>query len=406
MFANEQDAQHLRRLAYKLRRNDAAFQKFYLPLDDLSDIHDVTRSVRVNQTVREVSIFCEYLEDDWVETQQDVWRLFRAVGSLPKLERLVFDYVGSQGDELPLTLLAAIVRPAVGLQSLELSCVHLTGDLEDFVGFAQVLRQKPLKTFQIYGSYLNEELRGSALRLDLILEEITSLGTLVDVQITALDFQSLGRVSAQSLGALLHLSPSLKNLVLGEFALDDEHLVAMSVAMENNQTVKELSFGCDLGAAGATALSMMLRSNETLEVLHLHLARLEGGEGHHIRIAQALKANRGMKRFSLFGNSGNMTTKTQLAYLELLTQNYNLEELEFQEEDECIQPQMEMFLKLNTFGRGRLLQSDTASREHWCAVIIALHDDLDCVFHLISLNPTIVPAEVIDVAERGTKRKR
>jgi hypothetical protein len=392
MMANEEDAAHLRRIAFKLRQNEAAFHKFYLPLDDLSN--EITQAVQVNRTVKEVSVFCEYLDDEsWLSPE--VWRLFRALGCLPRLERLLFDFIGSDGDKLPVSLLSAVVRPAINLLNLELSCIHLTGTMEDFEGFSQALCEKPLRKLHIYGCYLSEEYRGSSsFFLNPVLEAMASLPDLGDAHITALDFNSLGRLSSESLGNLLHLSHNLRSLVLGEFDLDDHHLLAISVAMERNRSLKELSFGCELGALGADALGNMLRSKDTtLEILHIHLAKLGGGEDHHIAIANALRGNGVLKRFSLYGTSGNLTAKAQQAFADMMETNYTLEDIEFQDEDEWAHPKMEMYLKLNAHGRGKLLQDECATREDWNRAIIQLHKYLDCTFHLISLNPVVISSE-------------
>ncbi|CAB9505233.1 expressed unknown protein [Seminavis robusta] len=403
------DNGHLRRVAYRLRQNNSSFERFHLPLDDLSNVTDFTRALASNSTVKEVSIFCEFLMDEsWLS--QEVWRLFRTLGRLPKLERIVWDFIGSDGDKLPVSLLAATIRNASKLQVLELSCVHLTGSLDDFQTFSQALRQKPkLQKLHIYACYLSEEYRDSSRYiLGPVLEEMARLPNLQDALITALDFNSLGRLSSESLGNLLHLSPKLRNLVLGEFALDDQHLVAMSVALENKRTLKELSFGCELGAPGAEALCNILRSNSnvsSLETLHVHLAYLDGGEGHHVSIANALRENDVLKRFSLFGSSGNLTNNAFQAFVDMMETNYTLEEVEFQDENESLQPQLDMYLKLNTQGRAKLLKDETSTRQDWINALLELREDLDCVFHLISLNPAILSPEDINLTGRGTKRK-
>ena len=411
MYAAQEDAMLLRRTAFKLRRNDANFQKLYLPLGDLSDLGDITRAIRANKTVKEVSVFCEYIEDDW-STQGAVWRIFRAVGQLPKLECLLFDYIGSDGDELPVRLLSAVVQAAVKLKRLELSCVQLTGTREQFLEFSRALRQKQsLQKFHIYGSYIKEAEQVSwPYLLNSSVEALSGLECLEDVLITALDFSSLGKLSSDILGRLIRTSTSLKRLVLGEFELNDEHIVAMADALEDNRVLKEISFGCSLGAEGGEALAKMLRSNQALEILHIHVANLDGGEEHHCALARALTSNSVVKQFSLYGTAGSMIRKTQEAYAKMLETNYTLEELEFQDEDESLQPQMEMYLKLNACGRGQLLQSTTTNRDDWISALLRIHDELNCVFYLLSLNPTILPASSLAeeraiISCSGTKRK-
>lgn len=399
MYAAQEDAMLLRRAAFKLRQNDANFQHLYLPLGDLSDLGDITRAIRANTTVTSVSIFSEYIEDDWLTL--DVWRAFRAVGQLPNLERLKFDYIGSDGDELPVFVISAIVQAATKLVRLELSCVQLTGTREQFNEFSLTLRQaRSLQKVHIYASYAKlsltaaeeeEEQDSWQYMLNACVGEIAGLENLEDVLITALDFGSLGKISSASLGLLIGTSTSLKRLVLGEFELNDEHIVAMAVALEENRTLKEISFGCDLGAEGGDALAKMLHSNQVLEMLHIHLASLDGGEEHHCALAGALRHNSVVRQFSLYGTTGSTTHKTQEAYIKMLETNYSLEELEFQDEDESLQPQIDMYLKLNACGRGQLLQSATTTRNDWISALLKIHDELDCIFFLLSLNPNMLP---------------
>ena len=407
MFANE-DVMHLRRMSYKLRQNNPAFDKFYLPLNDFLNLEEITAAIRLNETVEEVSVFMEYLEDDWLVT--DIWRIFRALGNLPKLQRLVFDFIGSDGDELPLSLLTAAVRPASKVTALELSCVHLAGSEDDIRRFAQSLRQKSWKKIEIYGCFLDPETRKKS-SLNPILNEMASFSTLKDVTITALDFNSLGSFSGESLGRLIRQNQSIKCLVLGEFNLNDEHIVPMSEALEENQSLTELSIGCNLESKGTFALANMIRTNRTLESLHLDLTTLVDGESNHIALAESLGSNDKIKRFSIFGTKGNITAKAQLRFAQMLEHNFSLEELEFQDEDEDASPSIEMYLTLNSLGRRDLLHNQSTTKEDWVSALCNVHDNEACIFYLLSLNPALCNVDALDTTDaseeekRGTKRK-
>jgi hypothetical protein len=146
-----------------------------------------------------------------------------------------------------------------------------------------------------------------------------------------------------------------------------------------------------------------------LEILHIHLAKLGEGEDHHIAIANALRDNGVLKRFSLYRTSGNLTAKAQQAFADMMETNYTLEDIEFQAEGESSHSKMAMYLKLNAEGRGKLLQDVLSTREDWNKAIIQLHEDLDCMFHLISLNPAFISSVVnlprFTGLQSGTKRK-
>lgn len=402
------DEDSLRRTACKLRQNNAITKKCFLPLTDLADLSDITRAVRSNTTVNEVSLFCEYIEDDWVTP--DIWRLFGAVGDLPLLDSLKFDFIGSDGDELPILLLAEVVRGANHLTKLNLSCVKLTGSQEEFTRFSQALQGKPLATLHIYGCYMKEEERITwPFLLDESVTAMSRLENLKDVLITALEFDTLGKLSCEALGQLIRTSPKLERLVLGEFELNDEHVAAMAVAMEENNTLEEINFGCQLGTAGAEALAQMLRRNNILQILHIHTSGLDGGESNHIALAHALEANSAIKQFSLYGTTGKMTHNALKAYADMVKINYSLEELEFQDDEESL-PEIVMYLQLNTEGRSQLLQSTTTSRDDWIRMIMQLQDNLDCVFYLLSLNPTVVEsmatARISHVYSRDANKKQ
>jgi len=388
----------------------------YLPLSDMVDLTDISNAFSRNTTVKEVSLFSDFLDgidENWMITLR---RFFGQIGQIPSLEVMKFDYIGSTGDELPISLLSTVVQPASKLRRLELSCCQLTGTPDDFRAFSRILREhQQLRQLEVYGTYMcDAELISWPNQLDVIVTELAEIENLEDIHITALDFNSLGKLSHTTLTSLLNGCPKLKRLVLGEFEFNDEHIIAMATSLEKNRNLKELSFGCRLGTLGTGALVKMLPLNTSLEILHIHVSTLDGGEDHHVALACALKGNTTLTQFSLYGTTGKMTHKAHQAYADMLKLNYNLQELEFQDEDEALQPLMEMYLKLNRHGRGKLMQ--TGKSRDYILTILSLRDNLDCIFHLLSLYPALLASgPSIDGVEfervewsnniRGIKRK-
>lgn len=118
---------------------------------------------------------------------------------------------------------------------------------------------------------------------------------ITNMELNSIEFGSHAGTVFQALGNHPTLQ-SLNLLFLKNF--DPQTLIPFAEAMENNQTLKKLSFqGNNLGNVGAAIIAAILSVNNSLEELSFYDNRL-GSQGVST-IATALQTNTGLKSFSL-----------------------------------------------------------------------------------------------------------
>jgi hypothetical protein len=83
-----------------------------------------------------------------------------------------------------------------------------------------------------------------------------------------------GSASPESIGALFR-APKLKKLVLKEMMMDDQCVVAASIALAHFTNLEHVEFECNLKSPQIMTLSQMIIVNSGIQTLHLYLASLD-----------------------------------------------------------------------------------------------------------------------------------
>lgn len=443
-----------------------------LPLDEDSDMPLLLEALRSNTSVEEVNVDIYECFRHREHSSREVLDLFQTLSALPKLQRVWVDSgrEGSPFYTLNVQCLAVVLEQAPSLERLGMFDVELAGTLEELTHLETAVRSHTsLKNFGLVGCRLaqatvdesmaetaaiiesfafassGEEKRSEAsiassdpayitpkccyapntcYALNRLVQEC--LANCAWVELQGQEHDALGELSGQALGSLCE-SHNLTRLTLDHFDLKNEHIVAMSQALETSTTIRELKITCELGRLGCTALSQLLFVNTSLTNLTLQMDEitldaisLESANGDNKRddalkpqdrdpsllIAQALKTNQCLQYFCLSGYA-KISKQSQEAFATLLRQNMTLLncELDLQNCERLssdLQQEVNMFLKLNELGRKELLQGGNvnsnnnnhcrhrdSSPQKWVHVLWEVRHDLAALYYLLSLNPML-----------------
>jgi hypothetical protein len=240
----------------------------------------------------------------------------------------------------------------------------------------------------------------------------------------------------------LGMNKGLKNLTMGELGLaDDSLLLALRDGLEHNSTLEVLSMSANVDV-GASSISLskvvpFLRINRTLKCLYLSLPGLVPMNpcvgALYLDSVATLRENSSLETLEILSNGiapdtyfaalESLQPNTSLKTLRLCpclksmsdaeiqrlvstaTKNYRLESLD----DEIVSQSWEVgvILHLNRAGRCYLIE-DAASIEKGVEVLVAVRDDLACLYYHLLENPLLCDsgAPSTKVSRRGTKRIR
>ena len=463
------DMAALESLLEGLREN--SFSTLRLPLDEDSDMPLLLGALLSNASVEEVNVDIYECFRNRDQSSREVLDLFQALSKLPKLQRLWVDSgrEGSPFYTLNVQCLAVVLEQAPSLERLGMFDVELAGTLEDLAHLESALKNHAsLKNFGLVGCRLaqatvDESMAETATIIESVAiaaagkegrsdgtidfsDPITktsiccyapntcyALNRLVQeclancawVELQGQEHDALGELSGQALGSLCE-SHKLTRLTLDHFDLKDEHIVAMSQALETSTTIRELKITCELGRLGCIALSQLLFVNTSLTNLTLQMDELimddvsleninddnridalkSQDRDPSLLIAQALETNQCLQYFCLSGYA-KITKKSQEAFATLLRQNMTLLNCELDLQNcgqlsDDLQQEVNMFLNLNELGRKELLQGingnsnndhdhqhQESSPQKWVHVLWEVRHDLSALYYLLSLNPML-----------------
>lgn len=187
---------------------------------------------------------------------------------------------------------------------------------------------------------------------------------------------------------------------------------AIFESLENNVVLRDFSLGFPLDEEVSSRLVRMIRRNSTLETIRLTL--LSSEEQCYLDILDALKHNKSLSLFENFlAGAVGVSVEVQGKQHEMLKRQTSLEYFSLFREDDEFRKGKTMYLKLNTAGRSRLFEKDATGKEtatpvEWLDVMGAASDSLDCLYHCLSMNPSLCrsAAEVRSTTNHTGKRKR
>jgi len=200
----------------------------------------------------------------------------------------------------------------------------------------------------------------------------------------------------------LQNSTKLKSLTLQEFEVQNilsvqDGLRLLNV-LKNNKVLKELTLELndDLGNAQyGGSLVDFVQQNRSLQRLYLKIA-----DDNISQLLRGLAENRSLRVLGLEivsvhpRETKHIVRKKHLVNecLEVaLKENFYLEDISI---SVCghfceLSKEVRFWLKLNTAGR-RYLQQNLQDRERWTAAMLEHKNDLSILFHLLTLNPTLL----------------
>lgn len=320
--------------------------------------------------------------------------VFQALSRLTMMERLEVSGDGRFGGLfLPVQAMSIVLkhRPQK-LVSLRLGNVILTSRNPtaalrnaDMQALAQSLRKLPcLTTIDLVRCRSETLAEGQAVTLQPIVQAISSMPKLQQAMFCETSISPAG--TGLYLGELCKSRSIQKLWWKGMPGMNDTHIELMAKLLLTNTTLRELTIRSHgLGQTAGEAIANLLRQNTTLQVINLDLDQGEYG----LVLAEALKTNTSLQCLDVWAWNGeeNSSTITQ-AFTEMLRCNTLLKFLTFQGLD-WNNPQVDFYLRLNRAGRQHLLRW-TENRRLWAEALIKHKEDFGLIYHLLSLNPSIL----------------
>ena len=227
---------------------------------------------------------------------------------------------------LQVSALSEIMREAPSLVCLELYNMELVGHSESFVDFANAIEyQGKLQALSLEHCRLGKNSRNKR-RLATTDNKETPLDSVVkalchnlyirDLTLVADESQSLGRLSATTLG-LLGSSQSLHTLRLCNMGMSDDETSALAHALKENNALRNLQVSFSMGHIGSTAMISMLTHNVSVEKLDIVLEQVED-EDATLQLARAMQSSKSLVDFDLsFSDDLPLTSTFQQVYYEL-----------------------------------------------------------------------------------------
>jgi len=331
------------------------------------NISELVEAIESNHTVH--SVFLDHFFIIKLSAE-DVCLLFRALGSLPKLEQFSALSRQAEGWSIPMQAVVALMDGAKSLTSMRMTSIGLVGNENDFESFAKALQgQSCLKEFCLRGACIVD----GKIPLDGLLRTLSAIPKLEKIELTAMDLrQDLSGEWPTSPSSALRICycSSLKSLELGGWVLDEDLVLGMAKALETNTSLRSLiMLDSNITNRGCIALSNMLAVNKTIERLDLSYNRIS--DAGAIALAQSLIHNSSLKEIGLFGN---FQVKSRAVFLHVIQySNLALEDLLL---DSQWDAEMNFYLNLNRMDRRRVLRNEKSlTRGDWLEALVSVQDD-------------------------------
>jgi hypothetical protein len=260
---------------------------------------------------------------------------------------------------------------------LELEDLQVTATQTAFIaGLGKALHQHPgLVTVNLRNFFANDWANTKADVLDPLLEALGTLPKVQHLELSgcgshALSGQDVRLLSTHALAVVVGL-PTLKHLELSFLELEDDHFATIAECLRKNDCSLE-SLHLDyhkLDRDGFRFMMEALETNRQIKTLSLRSLREIGDEGFD-QAMNTLQLNYGIKALSMTASPSQ-------------------------------QAQIDLFLRMNDAGRGRL-REPTASLSEWVDVIAKSSDDIDLVRHLLQEIPELCSAAAAAAAAVST----
>jgi Ran GTPase-activating protein (RanGAP) involved in mRNA processing and transport len=286
--------------------------------------------------------------------------------------------VGVDGEDC--SVLAQSLSQNSTLKKLSLAYNGLS-DTAGCMLFSSLKRNTGLTDLNIAGNFLSTD---SCQALADLLEDPSSLSRLTNLNLAQNIL--IRDDGAAIIATALAVDKRVRHLNLSEMRLSKTTSTLLETTLASNHTLQRLNFAKNsLGESGAVDMANLLRVNTTL--LHLNLSDTKIGPKGSEALSKALTdENDTLVSLNLGGNSMILYP----TYLEaMIMSNCTLQHLwlpsHLLENDSPIPT----FLKLNKFGRTRMLQERNNSFL-WKSALVEFASDLHASYYLLRMNPAII----------------
>ena len=216
-----------------------------LTLQENSNIEKTTRWIQAHQdAIKNVLVSTPRPignHNNTAAMEQPAWaspamtRLWHAIGSLSRLEVFLLHEIGTTNNPVAVASLAqhVLATPHTHLKQAYL-VGHFVGSEEDCVALGDALKRQPaLKAFAMYGNASAE------FRLDPILQAVTQLPTLKELQFHANMPHSLSSTTVEQVGS--RISHQLTSLTIHSCDTNGYNVERLAQALESSTSLKELT---------------------------------------------------------------------------------------------------------------------------------------------------------------------
>ena len=361
----------------RLRDNPEQFTDLQLWLNSDTNLKDLNDAILHNRTIREVCLLIH--ESFQQHSAKDILRLFRALGALPQLKKLLFNtYRFPFVATLPIQAFTNAFQGSHNTLTefklwrcdLSLLSEEDGSPIREMERCANALNgAKNLKVFRLVKCTLTEETR-KLCTLDPILQALTHLPCLQEMELSATEFSALGTISKSTLRSLFR-STSLLELNLRHFYLDEESILEIAYSLFQYHDIDNHH-----------------RKSQKEQEDHQHPAYCHRHKPSKI---QSLSMS-GITKNQTSTGSVMISKPVREAFQKVLRSNYTLETL-FLFDTWNLKSEIEFYTKLNRLGRNRLLQDHKATRQEWIDLLVQIKDDLDCLFYFLSMNPLLCSSQ-------------
>jgi hypothetical protein len=387
--------------------NDPGFVELSLErLGDNFDLEGFLFALKCNKTVKHVCFSGAFVR----ELTPEQWCLMiEGVGHLESLEQLQI-----WCSTIPVRTFGTMLQNSKHLKVILFFHVRLDGSEDDFLHLSDAIRHHPSLTEFRFGGI---ETVVENVSLNCVVEALGDAPTLKIVTIQLFNSNRTAIFSGEALARMLN-SKSITGLYLTRLGLGQDHYIVISSAIATNRNLRVLDLfansasneqllliatglrenhgletfvlpglsNLDLSYECSSAIADTLKMNTTMHSLYLPCSRFT--DDGLIMLAESLTVNTTLKKVEI-GVSDQIGSHGMAALTQMLEKNYELERLIVDSAEKSIKGKIEYYMRLNAVGRGPLLSSGQANRVEWVNMLISVHDDLDCLFYFISMNPTI-----------------
>lgn len=265
------------------------------------DVHDLISALQTNTVIDYVRLDRDFLPS--MSSAEDTQSFFQAFGKLSNLKEAQIWHAA-----IHVSVLADFIKATYDhLEHLQLGCLDLAGNEQDFDVVAQALRGHPkLQSFCMSDFSLNN----NSIVLDGLIETLSTLPQLAVVKLEVtharrrsvvgseaaaekvsvsisgkalavlcqapcleelyLNRLNLSHADFQALAQSIHAAPKLRMLALPHCNLDDEACIALAVAIGQSKTLQKIDMSCNkLTDEGCVTLASGLKGNASVTFLRL-----------------------------------------------------------------------------------------------------------------------------------------